>query len=105
MVKHKRKGTDFERQCVNKLKDIGVNARRVPLSGAGHEKGDVIFEKVKGVFTAIECKWRKSGFKQIYDWIGPFEYLIIKADRKEPLWVVRESEMLRMLRRLNNGEN
>jgi hypothetical protein len=39
----------------------------------------------------IECKARATGFAQLYDWLNDRDVLIGKADRQEPLVVVRMS--------------
>jgi hypothetical protein len=39
----------------------------------------------------IECKARTAGFRQLYDWLNDRDLLIVKADRQEPLVVLRMS--------------
>jgi hypothetical protein len=39
----------------------------------------------------IECKARAAGFRQLYDWLNDREMLIVKADRLQPLVVLRMS--------------
>jgi Holliday junction resolvase len=70
------KGARVEREIAKYL-----NGKRVPLSGAtSYAKGDVEAYGMK-----FEVKARKDGFKQIYQWLGDNDGLIIKADRKEAL--------------------
>lgn len=61
-----------------------IGGHRIPLSGsmAGY-KGDV-----QGLGLVWECKVRKDGFKQIYQWLEheAKDALAIKADRKD--WLV-----------------
>jgi len=83
------KGNRFERQIVNLALEAGKDAKRVPLSGASWLKGDVLIDN-----EVIECKKRGTGFKQIYSWIEGARYLVIGADRKEPLIVMRFSDWL-----------
>lgn len=78
------KGNRFERQIVNLLKDSGIDAKRIPLSGATWLKGDLLIGN-----EVAELKKRGNGFKQIYEWIQESRYLIVAADRKEPLMVMR----------------
>ena len=44
-----------------------------------------------GSDTTIEVKRRATGFDQLYDWLNDRDVLIGKADRQEPLVVVRMS--------------
>jgi hypothetical protein len=41
---------------------------------------------------------RKDGFKQIYDWLEDKDLLIVKADRKEPLVVLRLEDYIKLLK-------
>ena len=38
---------------------------------------------------SVEVKVRARGFKRIYAWIEPVDILVIRADREEPLIVIR----------------
>ena len=87
--KSRDKGNRFEREIVNQALAAGKDAKRVPLSGASWLKGDVLLDG-----EIAECKKRAAGFKQIYAWIEESRYLIIGADRKEPLIVMRYSDWL-----------
>jgi DNA-binding transcriptional regulator YiaG len=78
MGKYSRdKGSRFEREFAK-----ATGGYRVPLSGAmgGEYTGDV-----KAFGLTFECKVRKDGFKNLYDWIKRVDALAIKADRKKPL--------------------
>jgi len=75
----------------------------VPLSGAADGyKADIdvyVLPDQNGVTAPTyvsECKVRRDGFKQIYEWKGDNDFLFIKADRREPL-VVMIVEQLKML--------
>jgi Holliday junction resolvase len=86
------KGTRTERGIVNALKASGIAAVRVPLSGAvgGRFAGDVIVPLV-GRDLCLEVKSRADGFRELYSWLDGRDVLIVKADRQEPLVVVRLS--------------
>ena len=74
---------------VRKYAEIhGVKAYRVPLSGGGSIKGDVVFNN--GIDELVsEVKCRGNGFKQIYKWLDDEnDLLILKADHKEFLAVI-----------------
>lgn len=83
------KGNRAERAIVQFLQDRGLAAERVPLSGAagGSYVGDISIP-VRGRDLCIEVKVRARGFQQLYQWLdGPVDALIIRQDRREPLFV------------------
>ena len=89
------KGANFEREIVNKHKELGIDAKRVPLSGAtDFAKHDVM---ISGI--SAECKIRANGFKEIYKWLedNP-DILICRADRKEPFVVVPWTMWIQLLK-------
>ena len=91
----RNKGNRVEREIVNYLKENGIPAKRVPLSGAAEGfKGDIIID---GSLRA-EVKARKDGFKQIYEWLEGNDYLFIKANRKPVLVVMEISEFIKLLK-------
>ena len=88
------KGNRVEREIVNYLKENGIEAKRVPLSGASEGfKGDILIGDLKA-----EVKARKDGFKQIYTWLEGNEILFIKANRKKVLAVVEIDFLVNLLR-------
>ena len=89
------KGNRVEREIVNFLKEKGIEAKRVPLSGAAEGfKGDIIID---GCLRA-EVKARKDGFKQLYQWLEGNDYLFIKANRKKVLVVMTIDEFIKLLK-------
>ena len=86
------KGARVERGIVMALQAAGLAAVRVPLSGAagGRFSGDVIMP-LAGRDLCLEVKARADGFRKLYDWLRDRDVLIVKADRQEPLVVVRLS--------------
>lgn len=93
----KMKGTRVERLVVNKLKEGGVNATRVPLSGAMASNPDDIILDWLGDKAQGEVKARADGFKEVYKWIAPVRVLFLKANRKEVLAVLRISDFIELL--------
>lgn len=90
--KHREKGARFERSVVEAFNAFGMDAKRVPLSGAAAGfKGDVHFV-CQGAPRVAECKSRKAGFKVLREWLGDNDILAIKDDRTEPLIVMRLSD-------------
>ena len=93
----RNKGSRFERDIVEELKAAGLDAYRVPLSGAmrGY-KGDVHIRTATGQIN-LEAKVRASGFGFIYQHIEGVDALVIKADRQEPLLIMRLSEAAKLI--------
>ncbi|AKM19816.1 hypothetical protein GARCT_02565 [Geobacillus sp. 12AMOR1] len=80
--KSKRKGYEGERELVSLI----PGAKRVPLSGSmgGEHANDVILPNG----WRVEVKRRKSGMKQLYDWLNQSnpDVVAFRADRQE--WIV-----------------
>lgn len=80
------KGMRGEREFAKLLSEIDPNAHRVPLSGAQEGyRNDVI-----GLGLEWEVKRRKSGFKQLYEWIEDErerpDAVALRTDNKQ--WIV-----------------
>lgn len=89
------KGYRGERYFVNKFKDAGLNAVRVPLSGATEfEKSDLFVEGLKA-----EVKVRHDGFKELYKWLEGKDILCLKADRQDGLVVLPVDKFIELLKR------
>jgi hypothetical protein len=88
----RNKGVRTERGIVKVLQASGIAAARVPLSGAagGRFAGDVLLPLL-GRDLCVEVKARADGFRELYSWLTARDVLIVKADRQEPLVIVRLS--------------
>jgi Holliday junction resolvase len=86
------KGNRAERALVRFLQDHGFAAERVPLSGSagGRFKGDVTVPLL-GRDLCCEVKVRSDGYRQLYAALDGRDVLIVRADRSEPLVIVRLS--------------
>lgn len=86
----KRKGYEFEREFVNFMRAGFLTCDRVPLSGAGLEKGDVkvhspcLERKLRG-----ELKRRKALPEWIVHALGEHDFMAMRQDRGETLVVIR----------------
>lgn len=90
----RNKGNREERAIVNLHKQHGFEAKRVPLSGAADGfKGDVIVHGLVG-----ESKLRASAFTKVYQWLGDNDFLTLRCDGKERLYVIREDRWIAMLK-------
>lgn len=99
-AKHRRKGSRVEREIVAKHIEIGVPAKRIPLSGAAAGfPGDVEIELHDGKLTG-EVKARKSGagFVTLESWLGANGVLFLRRDNAEPIVVVPWSTWARVLK-------
>ena len=94
--RQKEKGSRFEREIVELAKKHGLEAYRVPLSGAGTIKNDVHI-KVGRTLWEIEAKKRADGFKFLYDNIEGADILVVGADRKRALAVIDLADLLDLL--------
>ena len=64
----------------------------MPLSGAagGHFNGDVVIP-LMGRHLCIGVKAGADGFRELHCWLNQRDVLIVKADRQDPLVVLRLS--------------
>jgi Holliday junction resolvase len=85
----RQKGNRLERALVRALLDAGFGAERVPLSGAARGQfGGDLSVPLLGVDRRVEVKARANGFRKLYQWLGDHDFLIVRADRSEPLVVI-----------------
>ncbi len=99
------KGARFEREIVNAAREQDLDAFRVPLSGAANGfKDDVVLRDCEGIEWRLEAKKRADGFKQIYQWLGEADALVIGADRRPALAVIPLTAFLDLLNREMAGE-
>ena len=92
-ARHRQKGNRLERAIVHALQEHGLAAERVPLSGAARGRfGGDISVPVLGRDLRGEAKARGNGFNRLYDWLEGRDFLVLRADRK-PLLVVVKLEL------------
>ena len=101
--KHSRnKGAAYEREIVNQLKDYGIEAERVPLSGAmkGNYGGDIKLGPVLGYIG--ECKRSKKSLSRIYKAVEQdnADFLFARDDLKETVAIVRMETLLTLFKQL-----
>jgi hypothetical protein len=83
------KGNRQERALVRALQANGFAAERIPLSGSagGRFVGDITVPLL-GIDRCIEVKCRANGFRELYAWLDGRDFLVVRADRLEPLVIV-----------------
>jgi hypothetical protein len=82
------KGARAERAIVRLLRGQGIVAEKI--SGM-YRPGADLRVPLLAVDRTVEVKCRAAGFRQLYEWLNGRDVLIVKADRREPLVVVRLS--------------
>jgi hypothetical protein len=82
------KGARTERAIVRLLQGQGIVAEKI--SGM-YKPGADLRVPLLAVDRAVEVKCRAAGFRQLYDWLNGRDLLIVKANRRESLVVVRMS--------------
>lgn len=83
------KGDRTERALVKYLQQVGFAAERVPLSGSARGRfGGDLSVPLLGIDRRAEAKCRADGFRELYRWLGGVDFLIIRADRRDPLVVL-----------------
>lgn len=97
----KQKGSRRERQVVEKFLGEGIQAQRVPLSGAAAGfKGDV-WAELAGERLVVEVKARANGegFATLERWIEGAQALVLWRDRTEPMVLMNWSEWVKRVKR------
>ena len=96
-LRSRRKGVRVELAIA---KHIG--ARRISRAyKAGH---DLELPLGDDRMLRIECKARADGFSALYRWLDERDLLIVKADRQEPLVILRLS-LARQIVKAGSGTN
>ena len=93
----REKGARLERLIVDILTSYGLEAKRVPLSGAAIGfKGD-IHAIINGQQLQLEAKSRRKGFGFIYQALDDNDGLVVKADWEDPLIIMPLRRLARLL--------
>jgi Holliday junction resolvase len=85
----KRKGYDGEAEVVKLLQKYGIEAERVPLSGALKSEKYSCDVHIPAINKRVEVKRRKSGLKTIQKWLEEdtnSNYIFFREDFGE--WIV-----------------
>jgi hypothetical protein len=82
------KGNRTERAVARLLQAKGIAAEKI--SGMYRPGADLNLPLL-GADRGVEVKCRAGGFRELYKWLDERDILIVKADRLEPLVIVRLS--------------
>lgn len=95
------KGARRERELVLLFKAWGLRAERVPLSGAARYQGgchDVdVYKCSRDAPLAGEVKARKKFPTYLTEWLAENDYVALKGDREEWLFILPERVMRELL--------
>lgn len=107
--KSQRKGYRTEHELVEKHREIGVDAYRVPLSGGAGRRsgsGETADLVVAGNLRAeVKSRGGGQGFLTLERWLGDHDLLFLRRDRKKPLVVVSWKTYARMIAALARSSN
>jgi hypothetical protein len=93
----KRKGSRVEREVLAILKEAGLEAKRVPLSGSAPDyPGDLEVELPGLGRVVVEVKARKR--VALEAWLEGRGLLVLKPDRRPPLAVLPLQALLGLIR-------
>lgn len=87
----KKKGYEGEKEVVDLLKKYGIEAERVPLSGALKSKKYSCDVHIPEIDKRVEVKRRKSGLKTIQKWLDEdpnSNYIFFREDGDTDGWIV-----------------
>lgn len=103
----KQKGNRAERALVNFLRDAGLTANRLPLSGAMRGKfgGCDVVVPFLGREGRIEVKHHANGFQRLYRWLTGVDFLVVRCDRSEPLVVMPLKLMVELINAAAEKQN
>jgi hypothetical protein len=83
------RGNRLGRALIHALENAGFAVERVPLGGAaGGRFGGDLSVPILGVDRRVEVKAHANGFRKLYQWLGDDDFLIVRADRSEPLVIL-----------------
>lgn len=99
----RRKGAVIEREIVNRHLELGIQAVRVPLSGAARGFKDDV--RIEGLGTC-EVKARASGegFRRLEQWLGSCDALFLRRNRADPLVLLPWSTYVRLMRAIGHDD-
>lgn len=103
MSKAHRKGSQEERNIVNLMRENGFRCERTLEKGArsdGSNTWDIdLYIDPEGAAMIGECKCRESIGDWIWDYLGNNDFLTLRKNRKERLYILPESKFLELIKR------
>jgi hypothetical protein len=96
------KGARGERALVKFLRANGFAAEKISRTGY---TGADLSVPLLGIDRTVEVKVRGDGFRQIYEWLAGRDILIVKADRQDPLIVIRLRDAIEIAAAAERGRS
>ena len=99
-AKSRNKGAGFERELVNAFKELGLDAQRVPLSGAtAYAKNDIeVIAGFDGKTKFCGEAKRRAGLPKFFtDALDGADFAAFRQDRGETLIVLRLNTFAELL--------
>lgn len=84
-IKSRRKGARAELAIVRLLQEHGFAAEKVSRM---YKPGPDLSVPLLGVDRRVEVKSRADGFRELYKWLQDRDFLVVRADRSEPLVII-----------------
>jgi hypothetical protein len=84
-AKSRRKGARGELALVHLLQSHGFAGEKISRM---YKPGADLSVPLLGVDRLVEVKVRANGFRELYRWLVGRDFLIVRADRSEPLVVL-----------------
>jgi hypothetical protein len=104
-IKSRRKGMRVENEIVHRLQESGFAAEKI--SGM-YKPGPDLTVPLLGIDRRVEVKSRADGFRELYKWLQDRDFLVVRADRQEPLVVLPlriAIEIAQLAERAKNSTN
>lgn len=96
----KKKGYEGEKEVVDLLQKYGIEAERIPLSGAMKSEKYSCDVHMPGINKRIEVKRRKNGLKTIQKWLqedANSNYIFFREDYGDWLVIMDVNEFIDLL--------
>lgn len=103
--RNKARGTRFEAEIRQKLEEAGYAPIPVGAQAGMHgaNRAYDIAIPMKQAIRRGECKLRKEGFSQLYDWLEGNDFVFQRAPRKPALITMRLDQFLELISETENG--
>lgn len=99
-MKAKQKGYRFEIAVRDMLREKGIPAERVPLSGSmgGAFADDIVIGTLQNPIMRGEAKHRENINKQLWEWLNGVDFTILKRNHKEPIVLITFEEFVEYIK-------
>jgi Holliday junction resolvase len=101
-IKSRRKGARVELELVHRLQGAGFAAEKI--SGM-YKPGPDLTVPLLGVDRRVEVKSRADGFRELYKWLQDRDFLVVRADRSEPLVILPLSLAISIAKAAEQSKN